>query len=1029
MSRQHIFILFTCLFLQNMIASAQVTTPFFKTYSKEFLGLSENGVMSVYEDPQGFMWFCTISGLKRWDGTHWKTIPVNPSNPKALPDARVSSIMMDNRGKYWIINRSGLMLYDPKKPLDSSITRLDTIHRKWKNLPDLSNMSKPVQLRKDAFGIIWAALPEMNGILQIDPVSFMFQFLTYSSEINGEKLNFYDVQMDVKNKSVWALSKNHGVVQINMNTGSGIHMEKPLLAALQQIWQEKDDILQRTQFWWSDRGFIWCLSKDKPFVHFYPETKQAQVFHLQGLENFPNDPTYEWERCLEDTKGNFWVTNFQKGVIFIEFDINKAHILKADISDAGSLAHNLTNKISMDSAGNIWIAHRKAGVSRFSYMYEGPHTLYPLKLAKEQHPDNYHIDVQFDKNSNENLTTYTGTYQKKYGTSDYISVPPISPVALSAEDEYVWTNENSKIQNLGTKSGRKGTLPKQLMYILENHSIGKYQSYGAKKGLWFIVPDEGLYVYSPGKRTIRLISDDKELFFDNKNKLIDILFDRKGRLWCHMTDGIALLMPDNSWKKWTHSGKSAVAAILPPIEHMTIDYLNRVWMISRNRIVSFDGKNFVLMDTLLPFPLVRKNSIYQYNQDIWIGNMAGALRYNPQNGSSKFYPVENGVYRIRLDSFGKIALLNLETISYIYPEKNQISVKKPGIFITDFKIFEDYHGHLLEQKRINLHHYQNFITFYFANKDYLQTEEYAYAYKMDGVDDHWVRPADNRKFATYSKLKPGLYTFTVRLYLDKDLQQFTEDSVTLKVHAAWYQTAEFQVFVFLGILGILAYLVKQSFDKKLLRQKAELEKKFAVENERSRIARDMHDDLGSGLSAINLLSNFLKNEKLDENSYKQIEKIASSSTELNQKLREIVWSMNPGHDYVQNLADFIRRYIADLKEVHKQIEFSFIIKDSLPDINIPKMIQKELFLCVKEVIYNAIKHSGSDTIKIFMSVKENTLILQISDSGPGFNVELAKRSGGNGILNITERMSSINGSVNFYQNNGCTVELIYHLPS
>ncbi|MBK8372548.1 MAG: ATP-binding protein [Saprospiraceae bacterium] len=230
-------------------------------------------------------------------------------------------------------------------------------------------------------------------------------------------------------------------------------------------------------------------------------------------------------------------------------------------------------------------------------------------------------------------------------------------------------------------------------------------------------------------------------------------------------------------------------------------------------------------------------------------------------------------------------------------------------------------------------------------------------------------------------------------------------------------------------MALIWYLIQLRTKRLLYAQRVEIEKQIAIDTERSRIARDMHDDLGSGLSAINLLSNFLKNEKLDENSYKQIEKIASSSTELNQKLREIVWSMNPGHDYIQNLADFIRRYITDLKDIYRQKKFSFTVQEGLPDINIPKMIQKEIFLCVKEAVHNAIKHSGSNVVFVTMSVKENILVLKISDHGSGFNVELAKRSGGNGIMNITERMSSINGSLIFYQNNGCTVELMYPLPS
>ena len=101
----------------------------------------------------------------------------------------------------------------------------------------------------------------------------------------------------------------------------------------------------------------------------------------------------------------------------------------------------------------------------------------------------------------------------------------------------------------------------------------------------------------------------------------------------------------------------------------------------------------------------------------------------------------------------------------------------------------------------------------------------------------------------------------------------------------------------------------------------------------------------------------------------------------------------------------------------------------MPDTNIFNMIQKEIYLCVKEAVHNAIKHGGTNGGLVIMYVKENILVLKISDDGRGFNVVVAKRTGGHGIMNITERMSSINGSLIFYQNNGCTVELMYPLPS
>ena len=577
------------------------------------------------------------------------------------------------------------------------------------------------------------------------------------------------------------------------------------------------------------------------------------------------------------------------------------------------------------------------------------------------------------------------------------------------------------------------------------------------------------------------------------NKIMNLHFDDNDkRLWIgHYDNGVSTLTGNSDWNHYTKEETKGIAIskiFKANDKKLWIGKLDNGFMrIEKNKANKHEFKHFTKENKNLCY-----NTITFLSEDsehnIWLGTFGGGVMYyNVKNDLIKCFTIKDGlpsnnVVGVLADKYDNIWCSTSDGIGLLFKNSSKFSVfNESSDFQTNYNFFASYKmpsGELLfgSQKGITIIHpdsvfqknknvfrpkislirlfnkviqpgdphlssypqytdeitftyFEDLLTFEFSDNNYLHPEKVIYSYKLEGFDHDWNDIGTSNK-AVFTRLPSGNYKLNVRSSTDGGYSyQYIKRPLTINILPIWYQTWWFRMIVLITGMALIWYLIQLRTKRLLYAQRVEIEKQIAIDTERSRIARDMHDDLGSGLSAINLLSNFLKNEKLDENSYKQIEKIASSSTELNQKLREIVWSMNPGHDYIQNLADFIRRYITDLKDIYRQKKFSFTVQEGLPDINIPKMIQKEIFLCVKEAVHNAIKHSGSNVVFVTMSVKENILVLKISDHGSGFNVELAKRSGGNGIMNITERMSSINGSLIFYQNNGCTVELMYPLPS
>lgn len=195
----------------------------------------------------------------------------------------------------------------------------------------------------------------------------------------------------------------------------------------------------------------------------------------------------------------------------------------------------------------------------------------------------------------------------------------------------------------------------------------------------------------------------------------------------------------------------------------------------------------------------------------------------------------------------------------------------------------------------------------------------------------------------------------------------------------------------------------------LKQQQFYFETQQKLEQERTRIARDMHDDISSGLSAINLLANYLKNTPLSKDTQTELKHIAESSTELNQRIREIIWAISSESDNIEGLVNFLRRYVSDFGEMH-HLDARFAASDDLPDMKLSNEIKRNLFLCVKEALNNAAKYAQASQIDVSIDFKNPEMCLTIKDNGNGFDLEKALNNGGNGLKNIQERLRQIGGN-------------------
>jgi signal transduction histidine kinase len=199
-----------------------------------------------------------------------------------------------------------------------------------------------------------------------------------------------------------------------------------------------------------------------------------------------------------------------------------------------------------------------------------------------------------------------------------------------------------------------------------------------------------------------------------------------------------------------------------------------------------------------------------------------------------------------------------------------------------------------------------------------------------------------------------------------------------------------------------------------------LEKQTALENERARIAADMHDDLGSGLTTITYLSQMAKGDLTTEN----LEKIKKTSTNLIENMSEIIWAMKEENNTLDDLISHIKLYTVDYLESNK-IVIQTTISEFNEAVNVNGETRRYIFLCVKEVLHNIVKHSQANKVTITIEITTN-LIISIQDNGIGFDNTSEKMNVGNGLKNLKKRIDKINGSLYIVSDSGTLI--VFTIP-
>jgi hypothetical protein len=261
--------------------------------------------------------------------------------------------------------------------------------------------------------------------------------------------------------------------------------------------------------------------------------------------------------------------------------------------------------------------------------------------------------------------------------------------------------------------------------------------------------------------------------------------------------------------------------------------------------------------------------------------------------------------------------------------------------------------------------------------------------------------------SSYHKLPAGRYDFRVIPVDEVGTQSGVGVQLPIILVPPFYGSWWFWTLVTIISVGVIAVTVRQVTGKRMQHELERSERRRLVELERTRIAQDIHDDMGARLTQISLISSLaLRLTPPESLSYAELKRLDRTACEVAAALNEIVWAVNPAQDTLEGLGSYISQYVTDVVS-GTTFRCHLDIPALLPAWFVSSVARHHLLMAVKEALSNSLKHSGASEVRVKMEFVAPRLAISIADDGHGF--EQSAQSSGNGLGNIRTRLKAIGG--------------------
>jgi ligand-binding sensor domain-containing protein/signal transduction histidine kinase len=307
-------------------------------------------------------------------------------------------------------------------------------------------------------------------------------------------------------------------------------------------------------------------------------------------------------------------------------------------------------------------------------------------------------------------------------------------------------------------------------------------------------------------------------------------------------------------------------------------------------------------------------------------------------------------------------------------------------------------------------------------------ERIRFKHRLDGFDSDWT-DAGAARSAVYTKLPAGPYSFQVIACNNDGLWNETGYTQRFRVLAPFWQTWWFLSLMGLATAGTLGATVRFVSVRHLRHKLRRLEEAHAIEKERMRIAQDMHDEIGGKLSRISFLSDMAGQNLQKSEASEQIEQVSEAAREVIRTVDEIVWAVSPRNDTLDSAIHYICRHSEEFFEL-TPIELELKLPDEVPARRLSADVRHNLFCAVKEALNNVLKHARPTGVRVAFAVSPASFEVTVTDNGCGFCTKESGSPGraGDGLLNMRERLQSVDGSCTITSQPGGGTRVVFKVP-
>lgn len=397
------------------------------------------------------------------------------------------------------------------------------------------------------------------------------------------------------------------------------------------------------------------------------------------------------------------------------------------------------------------------------------------------------------------------------------------------------------------------------------------------------------------------------------------------------------------------------------------------------------------------------------------------IAYGPEQGLSGVSPTGNYQPAAWKDRRGALWFCTYRGAIGIHPERLPRAVPPPPVLIDEVRLNEraiDSRGIL----RVPAGGQR--LAFRFAALSFAAPEQVRVRHQLEGFDADWIDTAPDRT-ARYAKLPPGDYRLGVIACNSEGGWNREGAALAFTVLPAWWQTAWFRLAAALGSAGLIGWGARAWSQRKFRARLERLEREHALEKERARIARDMHDELGGSVTGINLLVQRLRDQRPAANGV--VDLLDRRVRRLTLELERVVWTVSPKNCSLEQLAAFIERFAQNLF-ADSPVRCRVHGRETIPPRPLNPECQHHVLAVTKEAINNVLKHSHATEASVTLSFANEAFALSIRDNGAGFAPEAQEHSERNGLRNMRTRVAELGGTLEIRSAPGAGAEIALRVP-